>query len=99
MNLDHAIKKMILNAEKIFNKDIVQTLLQVIPVYPVGASIKVTDIVDPSLIGYRGVVAKINEKHINKPIIILTKNKFSKKIKPIVIDTSKLSSIDLQLVI
>jgi len=45
------------------------------------------------------VVAKINEKHINKPIIILTKNKFFLKIKPIVIDTSKLSSIDLQLVI
>lgn len=99
MDLQGAVKRMILDAEKTYNRDIVQTLLQVVPVYPVGASIKVVDIVDPHLIGYRGVVAKINDNHINKPVIILTRNKFMNKIKPIIIDTSHLSTIDLQLIV
>jgi HD-GYP domain-containing protein (c-di-GMP phosphodiesterase class II) len=95
-NLDHAVKKIILDSEKKFNRDVVQTLLQVVPIYPVGVSVKVIYIVDPSLIGYRGVVAKINEHQINKPVIILTRNKFNKKIKPMIIDTSKLSSFEFQ---
>jgi HD-GYP domain-containing protein (c-di-GMP phosphodiesterase class II) len=99
LDLEGAVKKIILDAEKAFNRDIVQTLLQVVPVYPVGASIKVVDIVDPHLIGYRGVVAKINENHINKPVIILTRNKFMNKIKPIIIDTSRLTTIELQLIV
>ncbi len=99
INLDQAIKALIMDSEKKFNRDVVQTLLQVVPVYPVGAGVKVVDIVDPHLIGYRGVVAKINELHINKPVIILTRNKFNNKIKPMIIDTSKLSAIELQLVI
>jgi HD-GYP domain-containing protein (c-di-GMP phosphodiesterase class II) len=99
MDLDAAIKAIILDAEKIYNRDIVQTLLQVVPIYPVGASIKVVDIVDPYLIGYRGVVARINEHHLNKPVIILTRNKFLNKIKPIIIDTSKLATLELQLIV
>lgn len=96
LNLDHAVKKMILDSEKKFNRDVVQTLLQVVPIYPVGVSVKVIYSVDPSLIGYRGVVAKINEHQINKPVIILTRNKFNKKIKPMIINTSKLSSVEFQ---
>jgi HD-GYP domain-containing protein (c-di-GMP phosphodiesterase class II) len=99
MDLENAVKKMVIDSEKIYNRDVVQTLLQVVPIYPVGASIKVVDIVDPYLIGYRGVVARINEQHLNKPVIILTRNKFMKKIKPIIIDTSKLSTIELQLIV
>lgn len=99
VDLEGAVKKLILDAEKCYNRDIVQTLLQVVPVYPVGASVKVLDIVDPHLIGYRGVVAKINENHINKPVIILTRNKFMNKIKPIIIDTSRLTTVELQLVV
>lgn len=99
VDLDGAVKALILDAEHRYNRDIVQTLLQVVPIYPVGASVKVVDIVDPHLIGYRGVVAKINENHLNKPVIILTRNKFMNKIKPMIIDTSKLSTIELQLVV
>lgn len=46
-----------------------------------------------------GVVAKINEKNINKPVIILTKNKFLKKIKPMIIDTSKFTIVELGIII
>ena len=94
-----ALKKMILNSEKIYNKDIVQTLLKVVPNYPVGAYVRILNIVDPHLIGFLGVVAKINEKNLNKPVIILIKDKFLKKIKPIIIDTSKLTIVDLEIII
>ena len=94
-----ALKKMILNSEKKYNKNIVQTLLKVVPQYPVGAYVRVLNIVDPHLIGYMGVVAKINKKNLNKPVIILIKDKFLKKIKPIIIDTSKLTTLELEIII
>lgn len=94
-----AIKQIIMDSGKSYNSHIVQTLLKVVPIYPIGVYVKVLDIIDPHLIGYRGIVAKINEKDINKPVIILTKNKFSKKIKPMVIDTSKFANVDLEILV
>jgi len=99
MTPSEAIKKIIMDSGKLYNSHIIQTLLKVIPNYPVGVYIRILDIVDPHLIGYRGVVAKINENNINKPVIILTKNKFLKKIKPIVIDTSKFTHMKLELLV
>ncbi|MCD6308321.1 MAG: HD domain-containing protein [Candidatus Latescibacteria bacterium] len=96
---DKAIKQLILEAGSKYNKDVVRTLLKVVPYYPVGATVKVIDIVDPGLVGYVGVVARIKEGNINKPTIILTKNKFLKKIKPIVVDTSNFSHVELKLLV
>ena len=96
---DDAMKKLISEAKNIYNADIIQTLLKIVPIYPVGTAIKVTDIVDPHLIGYFGVVAKINDNNINKPVIILTKDKFMKKIKPKVIDTSKLTNVKFDIIL
>ena len=93
-----ALKKIIMDAGKLYNKHVVQTLLKVVPNYPVGITVRVLDIADPHLIGYSGVVAKINEDNINKPVIVLIKDKFSKKIKPIIIDTSKLTNVELEVV-
>ena len=95
----NAIKQIILDAGTKYNKDIDQMLLKIVPHYPLGAVIQVVDILEPSLIGYSGVVSKINEDNINKPVIILNKNKFMKNIKPIIIDTAKISKIELQLLI
>ena len=94
-----ALKQIIMDAGKLYNKHIVQTLLKVVPNYPVGITVRVLDIVDPHLIGYRGVIAKINEDNINKPVVVLIKDKFSKKIKPIIIDTSKFTYVELEVVI
>ncbi len=94
-----AVKEIILKAGTVYNKDIVKMLLTVVPYYPVGATIKVIDILDPALIGYIGVVAKLHNENINKPTIILTQNRFKKKIKPIVIDTMKLKKVVLKLVV
>jgi HD-GYP domain-containing protein (c-di-GMP phosphodiesterase class II) len=94
-----AIRTIILKAGTVYNKDVVKTLLSVVPYYPVGTTVKVMDIVDPALVGAVGVVAKLHDDNINKPIIILTKNKFMKKIKPIVLDTSQFQKVSLKLVV
>lgn len=93
------LKKMMMSAGTVYNKDIVQTLSQIIAVFPVGSYVRIVNIVDPALIGSYGVVAKINKESLGKPVIIITTNKYKKKIKPIMIDTSKLKLIDLELVI
>jgi HD-GYP domain-containing protein (c-di-GMP phosphodiesterase class II) len=94
-----AMKQIILDGGPKYNKDVVKTLLEVVPYYPVGATIKVVDIMDPALIGHVGVVAQLHEDNINKPVIILTKNRYMKQIKPIIIDTLKLSKVLLKLVV
>jgi len=96
---DQAMKSLIINSGTLYNKDIVETLAQVLPFYPVGATVKVVNIIDPSLIGCRGVVARIHKDKINRPVIILTRNKFLKKINPITIDTSEHQSVKLKLII
>jgi len=93
------LKTMMEGAGTIYNKDIVQTLSQIVAVYPVGSYVKIISIVDPSLIGSFGVVAKVNKENLSKPIIIITTNKYKKKIKPIMLDTSKLKQVELELVI
>lgn len=94
-----ALKQLILDAGKLYNKSVVETLHEIIPIFPVGSTIQIEEIVDPTLYGYFGVVAKINENKLNRPVIILTMNKLRKKVKPIMIDTSKLYSVKLKLII
>ena len=94
-----AIKQIILDAGTKYNKDVVKTFLKVVPYYPVGATIKIVDIVDTALIGYVGVVAKLHRDNINNPVIILTKNRYMKQIKPIIIDTLKTPKVLLKLVL
>ena len=94
-----ALKKLIVHAESHYNRDIIETLIQIIPAYPVGAYVKIVDTADPILLGSHGVVAKINESMVNRPLIIITTNKYKKKIKPIMLDTSKMSRLELKLII
>ena len=93
------IKGLLRGTETIYNRSIVQALTEIIPIYPVGSFVRINDIIDPSLIGCYGVVADINEENLKKPKIIITTNKYKKKIKPIIIDTSKLTHVDIKLII
>ncbi len=92
-----AIKKIIVDAGTKYNKDVVQVLTRIVPHYPVGSYVKIVNIVDPTLIGYSGVVAKMNEEMLNRPVIILLFDRAGKKIKPRIIDTSKLKIVEMQL--
>jgi len=98
-NPSEAMKELICGAGTIWNKHIVNTLIEIIPAFPVGTSIIVNDIIDHSLIGYRGVVAKINPNHLNRPVIVLLYDRFMKRIKPRMIDTSKLKHVKLELLL
>ena len=94
-----AMKNMIMNSGNVFNKDIIKTLGLVVSLFPVGAMIMIVDIIDTSLVGYRGVVVKQNNEDLSRPVIIVTTNKYGKKIKPFKIDTSELGTVELQLLL
>jgi HD-GYP domain-containing protein (c-di-GMP phosphodiesterase class II) len=96
---EEALKKLIANAGKIYNKNVVETLHDLMPIFPLGSTIQIEEIIEPILYGYYGIVVKINEKRHDRPVIILTMNNTRKKIKPIMIDTSKLHNIQLKLII
>ena len=93
------ISELLKKAGTVYNKHIVETLSQIVPIFPVGSFVRINNIIDPALIGSYGVVAKVNEKDFSRPTIILTANKYKKKIKPIIIDTSKLNQIELSLML
>ena len=99
LDLAQAMRELILGAGKKYNKDIVAVLHSVVPYYPLGTTVRIKRIFDPTLIGYRGVVAKLNEEHLNKPMIVLLHDRMMKKINPRVLDTSKLRSVELELII
>jgi HD-GYP domain-containing protein (c-di-GMP phosphodiesterase class II) len=93
------IKEMLASAGTVYNRNIVESLIDIIPTYPVGSFVRIVDIVDPALTGCYGVVARVSETNIKRPTIIITANKYRKKIKPIIIDTTKLSRLELKLII
>jgi HD-GYP domain-containing protein (c-di-GMP phosphodiesterase class II) len=96
---EDALRRLIVDAGRLYNKTIVSALHDIIPIFPVGSTVQIEDIIDPTLTGAYGVVAKINETRLNRPVIILTMNKLRVKIKPIMLDTSKLHNVKLKLVL
>ena len=48
------------------NREIVHHFLSILPVFPVGIEVRITQ---GRLKGYRGVVARVNEKSMDKPVV------------------------------
>lgn len=96
---EDALRRIIVDAGKLYNKTIVSALHEIIPIFPIGSTVLIEDIIDPTLTGSYGVVARINENRLNRPVIILTMNKLRMKMKPIMLDTSKLHNVKLKLVL
>ena len=99
MEPQDVMKQLILESGEKYNKDIFKTLLEIVPAFPVGASLKIISSSDSALVGSIGVVAKINENHLNKPVIIITRDKYMKKVNPDIIDTSELQDVKLKLIL
>ncbi|MFC1490924.1 HD-GYP domain-containing protein, partial [Candidatus Latescibacterota bacterium] len=93
------IKKLLQSANTVYNKSILEALTEIVPIYPVGSLVRINNIVDPSLIGCYGVVAGLNEENLKRPKLIITTNKYKKKIKPVILDTTKLNHLELKLII
>lgn len=92
-----AMRKMIKMSGNHLNSDIVQNLLAIIPIYPIGARFRVENAPTPQLVGYYGVVAKVDPDDIENPKIILYETKKRQKIKPILIDMSTHKGFQLEI--
>ncbi len=99
MNARQAIKELISMSGKVLNSEIVKMFLTMVPLYPVGARVRILDAPTPQLVGYLGVVAKDNLENLEAPQIILYETKNHQKIKPILVDVSKYKGFELELVI
>lgn len=94
-----AIKEIIKRSGTELNSDIVKTLCTMVPLYPVGARIRITRSPLSQVDGYVGVVAKDNPENLENPQIILYETKNRQKIKPILLDLSKHSGYGVELLV
>lgn len=84
-----AMRKLIADAGGKLNSHVVNSLISLIPVFPLGTKILIAKAPRSLLVGYQGVVTKANPKDKEKPQVILLFDKFRRKIKPIVIDLAQ----------
>lgn len=97
-SIQQAIKQLIGMSGQELNSDIVKALVSIVPVFPIGARIKIVSAPATQLIGYIGVVAKDNAEELEYPTIILYETKKNQRIKPILIDLSKHKAIQIEVV-
>ena len=71
------------------NSEIVKALASIVPVYPVGARIRILNAPVAQLVGYIGVVARDNPIALDQPQIILYETKNHQSIKPFLIDLAQ----------
>ncbi|MBM4056006.1 MAG: HD domain-containing protein [Planctomycetes bacterium] len=76
-----------------FNKELVNCFLSVMPKYPVGSEVKVTQGMYKD---FTGVVAFIDVSHMTRPRVKLLNDDKKNKIKPIEIDLSREASYEIQ---
>lgn len=91
-----AIRLLIDEAGKGLNTHVVNALINLIPVFPVGTRITVTKSTKPMLVGNLGVVTKANLNDKEKPQVILVMDKFKRKIKPIPLDLVQEKGTEIQ---
>ena len=82
---EDAIKSLILASGTQLNREVVNALINITPIYPVGAMVIITA-GHEKLIGCTAVVAQVRKQLLSKPIIIVTNAPNGSKIKPIKID-------------
>ncbi len=84
-----AIKELVKKSGNTFNKEIVKSLISIVPVFPVGSRIRVTQSPNPRYRGLQGVVAKDNPGNLEKPQIILYEDQRNRRLTPLLIDLRK----------
>ncbi|MDG5815742.1 HD domain-containing phosphohydrolase [Chitinispirillales bacterium ANBcel5] len=92
-----AIAQIIKESGSKFNTDIVKTLIKIVPIYPVGTRVKITDAPFDKLIGCTGVISSVSPEHITKPQVLIYENKNKTKMKPVTLDMQKVKGITLEL--
>lgn len=97
MGVQGAIRTLIEMSGTKLNSHVVKTLLSIVPVYPVGARVRITNAPITQLIGYTGVIAKDNLENLEQPQVILYETRRHQKVKPILIDLAKHKGFTLEL--
>jgi HD-GYP domain-containing protein (c-di-GMP phosphodiesterase class II) len=92
-----AIRKLIELGGTVLNKEIVKTLVSIVPIYPVGARIRIVNAPTPQLVGYFGVVARDNPNSLQDPQLILYETRNHQRVQPILIDLSRYSGFTIEL--
>jgi len=96
-----AMKQLLDGKETLYNKDILFTFAQIVPAFPEASVVRIKRLTGGALsrsyYGFLAVVAKVNENNLHRPVIIIVRDKFGKKIPPQVIDTSTADDVDLEL--
>jgi HD-GYP domain-containing protein (c-di-GMP phosphodiesterase class II) len=93
-----AMRQLIDEAGKGLNSHVVNALISLIPVFPVGTRIVVSKAVKPLLVGHIGVVTKANMADKERPQIILVMDKFKRRIKPIPLDLALEKGTEIQFI-
>lgn len=81
-----AVLKVLEEEGTILNSMIVNELVNLINVFPLGTPVKIVDSNKFDLVGYQGVVCRVNERHLDRPEVIMTKSPHGQKIDPFKID-------------
>ncbi len=98
LSVRDALREIIKLGGDVLNADIVKTLTGIVPVFPVGARIKIADSPTPQLLGYYGVVARDNPDNLEQPQIILYETRKHQRIKPILVNCAQHTGFTLELV-
>ncbi|MDR2727546.1 MAG: hypothetical protein LBB56_00305 [Chitinispirillales bacterium] len=94
-----SIKELIKMSGAAANAEVVKALVSIVPLYPVGAQVRIVNAPRPEFIGFIAVIAKNNPEHLESPQIILFQSKLRQKIKPIMIDLAKHKGFELELLV
>jgi HD-GYP domain-containing protein (c-di-GMP phosphodiesterase class II) len=98
-SIQDSFTKLIKLSDTFLNKEIVKTLISIIPAYPIGTRIRITNSPNPQLNRYIGVVSEENPKDLSHPKILLYETSQKKSITPpIVIDTAKHTNLKFELI-
>ncbi len=98
MTAREAIRELIEMSGSKLNTGVVKTLVSIVPLYPVGARIRVVNGPLPQLVGYFGVVARDNPGDLEHPQIVLYETKTHSRIKPILLDLAHQKNFTIELV-
>jgi HD-GYP domain-containing protein (c-di-GMP phosphodiesterase class II) len=93
-----AIKTVIQSAGTKLNSEVVKMLVSIIPLYPTGARVRIVNAPVPQLAGYLGVVSKNDPSNLEQPTLVLYETRNHQRVKPIMIDTSKHTGIQFELI-
>lgn len=99
LDIRDTIRELIKMSGTAANSEVVKALVSIVPLFPVGARVRIVNAPRPEFIGFIAVIAKNNAEHLESPQIILFQSKHRQKIKPILIDLAKHTGFELELLV